>query len=140
MQNHIFELEKLKQNSQFRTIKNIKEKFSKYIVVDDKKMLNLSSNDYLNLSCDKDLTLEFVDKYKKQIARYNKEHYIDMISPIIDEEGKVPVFTPNHKMISADCMHLTKFGAQFYASVLGNDIQSFASGVTVNTPLRKESE
>ena len=83
---------------------------------------------------------KFVDKYKKQIARYNKEHYIDMISPIIDEEGKVPVFTPNHKMISADCMHLTKFGAQFYASVLGNDIQSFASGVTVNTPLRKESE
>ena len=75
-----------------------------------------------------------------QIACYNKEHYIDMISPIIDEEGKVPVFTPDHKMISADCMHLTRFGAQFYASVLNDDIQRFATGVTVNTPLRKEKE
>lgn len=82
----------------------------------------------------------YMDEYKMQIARYNREHYIDMISPIIDDEGKVPVFTPAHKMISQDCMHLTKFGAQFYASIFNNDIQRFATGVTVNTPLRKESE
>ena len=55
-------LDELKQNDCFRTIKNIKEKFSKYIVVDDKKMLNLSSNDYLNLSTDKDLITEFIEK------------------------------------------------------------------------------
>ena len=64
MQNYTAELEKLKQTSQFRTIKNIKEKSSKYIIVDDKKMLNLSSNDYLNLSCDSNLINEFVEKYK----------------------------------------------------------------------------
>jgi len=64
MQNYFKELEELKQSSSFRTIKNIKEKISKYIIVDDKKMLNLSSNDYLNLSTDKDLILEFIDKYK----------------------------------------------------------------------------
>ena len=64
MQNYQAELDKLKQNSQFRTIKNISEKFSKFIIVDDKKMLNLSSNDYLNLSCNKDLKNEFLDKYK----------------------------------------------------------------------------
>ena len=101
MQNHIFELEKLKQNSQFRTIKNIKEKFSKYIIVDDKKMLNLSSNDYLNLSCDKDLTLEFVDKYKNsnefifssasaRLLTGNSKTYFDLeekIAKLFKKEG-----------------------------------------------------
>ena len=62
MQNLSEKLEVLKQEDCFRTIKNIKEKLSKYIVVDDKKMLNLSSNDYLNLSTDKDLISEFVEK------------------------------------------------------------------------------
>lgn len=64
MQKFQDELEKLKLNSSYRTIKNIKEKFSKYIIVDDKKMLNLSSNDYLNISTNNDLSLEFVEKYK----------------------------------------------------------------------------
>ena len=65
MQNYKEKLETLKQNSSFRTIKNIKEKIGKYIIVDDKKMINLSSNDYLNLSTDNDLKLEFIEKYKK---------------------------------------------------------------------------
>ena len=64
MQKYSEELNTLKENSSFRTIKNIKEKFSKYIIVDDKKMLNLSSNDYLNLSTNEDLKLEFIDKFK----------------------------------------------------------------------------
>lgn len=64
MQNYKQKLEELKENSSFRTIKNIQKKEGKYIFVDDKKMLNLSSNDYLNLSTDNDLKLEFIEKYK----------------------------------------------------------------------------
>ena len=64
MHNYDEKLKELKDNSNFRTIKNIKEKVSKYIIVDNIKMLNLSSNDYLNLSTDKNLTTEFVEKYK----------------------------------------------------------------------------
>lgn len=65
MQNLVEKLEDLKLNSGFRTIKNIKEKIGKYVIVDDKKMLNLSSNDYLNLSTDKELVEEFTKKYIK---------------------------------------------------------------------------
>ena len=64
MQNLACELAHLREHSNFRTIKNIDEKISKYIVVEGKKMLNLSSNDYLNLSTDKDLVNEFIDRYK----------------------------------------------------------------------------
>ncbi len=64
MENYIAELNKLKENSSFRSIKNINEKHSKYIIVEGKQMLNLSSNDYLNISTNKDLILEFIEKYK----------------------------------------------------------------------------
>ena len=64
MQSYEKKLDELKEKSSFRTIKNIKEKVGKYIIVDDKKMLNLSSNDYLSLSTNADLKLEFIDRYK----------------------------------------------------------------------------
>ena len=64
MENYIAELNKLKENSSFRSIKDINEKHSKYIIVEGKQMLNLSSNDYLNISTNKDLILEFIEKYK----------------------------------------------------------------------------
>lgn len=58
------ELETLKTNSNFRTIKNIDYKEEKFISVEGKRMLNLSSNDYLNISTDRDLSEEFIEKYK----------------------------------------------------------------------------
>ena len=64
MQNLTSELEKIKENSSFRTIKNIEKKEEKYIIVEGKKMLNLSSNDYLNISTNNNLKLEFIEKYK----------------------------------------------------------------------------
>ena len=64
MRNYTDKLNELKEKSSYRTIKNIEKRISKYIIVGDKKMLNLSSNDYLNISTNKDLILEFIDKYK----------------------------------------------------------------------------
>lgn len=64
MVNYETELENLKNNSCYRSIKNIQNKVGKYIFVDNKKMLNLSSNDYLNISTNSDLKSEFIEKYK----------------------------------------------------------------------------
>ncbi len=64
MVNYETELENLKNNSCYRSIKNIQNKVGKYIFVDNKKMLNLSSNDYLNISTNTDLKSEFIEKYK----------------------------------------------------------------------------
>lgn len=64
-ENYEEKLDELKKNSSFRTIKNIENKEGKYITVDNKTMLNLSSNDYLNVSTNKDLISEFLDKFNK---------------------------------------------------------------------------
>ena len=57
------EIIKLKEKDNFRHINDIESKHSKYIRVDGRDLLNFSSNDYLNLSTDKDLTEEFISKY-----------------------------------------------------------------------------
>jgi peptidoglycan/LPS O-acetylase OafA/YrhL len=48
------------------------------------------------------------------------EKYIDLISLIADPVGRVLVFTPDGKFISQDTVHLTKFGAKFFAKLLEN--------------------
>ncbi len=49
-----------------------------------------------------------------------KEKYIDLISPIIDKNETVPIFTTDCKFISQDCRHLTKAGAAYFASIIEN--------------------
>ncbi|HCS20724.1 MAG TPA: hypothetical protein DIW47_09225 [Bacteroidetes bacterium] len=51
--------------------------------------------------------------------------YIDLIEFIDDKEGEVLVFTPDCKFISHDTMHLTKFGAAFFATFLRDDLRKF---------------
>lgn len=46
------------------------------------------------------------------------DRYIDLIALIIDSNNKVLVFTPDCKFISHDTLHLTQFGAIFFAQLL----------------------
>ena len=50
-----------------------------------------------------------------------KERYIDLMSPLMNENGEIRVFTDDHKFISQDCRHLTEYGAAFYADILDLD-------------------
>lgn len=52
------------------------------------------------------------------------EKYISLIEPVKNNSNKVRVFTPDGKFISQDTLHLTKFGAKFYAEKLKNRIES----------------
>ena len=47
-----------------------------------------------------------------------KNSYIDLINVISDDKKKIPIFTPNHKFISHDGMHLTEAGSIFIATKL----------------------
>lgn len=55
------EIQNLKKIDNYRQIYNIQKKSGKYIFIDNQKLLNLSSNDYLGLSTNKDLLKEFIN-------------------------------------------------------------------------------
>ena len=54
-------LEELKKHSHFRDLKDFENKDKKYIYYKGRKLLNLSSNNYLNFADNKEITKEFLD-------------------------------------------------------------------------------
>ncbi|AII14361.1 8-amino-7-oxononanoate synthase [Campylobacter iguaniorum] len=60
----MFDIQKAKENSNFRELKHSKTS-SKFIEFNDKKLLNLGSNDYLGIATNKDLRDEFLDICKQ---------------------------------------------------------------------------
>jgi hypothetical protein len=50
--------------------------------------------------------------------------YIDLIAKALDDKGTVPVFTPSRKLISQDCRHLTRAGAQYFAHLFDAELAS----------------
>lgn len=63
---YIEKLEELKNNDSFRSVKNIIQD-GKYIFYNDKKLLNLSSNDYLGISANENIKDNFLSSYKGKI-------------------------------------------------------------------------
>ena len=59
-------LEKLKEDGSYRFLRDIQKKEDKYIFFDNKKYINLASNDYLGLATDKILQDEFLASIKDE--------------------------------------------------------------------------
>ena len=53
--------------------------------------------------------------FNNQMKEKYGEHYVDMLSYVIQGENRVRVFTEDGRYISQDCRHLTRAGAQYYA-------------------------
>lgn len=61
LEDYNYILEDLKEHSHYRNIKNFEEKDEKYIYFKGKKLLNLSSNNYLGFADNKNITELFLD-------------------------------------------------------------------------------
>ena len=61
-------LEDLEKNSHLRDLKDYQDKDEKYIWFKGKKLLNLSSNNYLNIADNKKITTEFLTTVKEQYS------------------------------------------------------------------------
>ena len=61
-ENYLDILNTLSANSHLRVIKDFVDKDEKFIYVDDKKLLNLSSNNYLGFADNRVLTERFLDE------------------------------------------------------------------------------
>lgn len=57
-------LQKLKDENNYRFLRKLKH-IDKFVIFDDKKLLNLAGNDYLNLANDKNLKQEFLTNLKE---------------------------------------------------------------------------
>lgn len=57
----------------------------------------------------------------KMLSEEWGDRYIDLIEMVADKDGKVPVFSDNCMFMSQDCRHLTKAGAETYASIINQD-------------------
>lgn len=73
--------------------------------------------DYFTQTIDvQDFNRYIVENGKRAV--YYGERYLNMMALVTDKNGKVKVFSPDHHFISADCRHLSKGGAIYYAQMI----------------------
>ncbi len=56
-----------------------------------------------------------------KMKEYCGERYLDLIGLVIDENGTMPVFTPDHHYVSQDCRHFSRGGAIWFAQLIDWD-------------------
>jgi hypothetical protein len=61
---------------------------------------------------------EWIMENNELIKSLYGDRYLDLISLVIDENGTVPVFTPDHHFISPDTRHFTVAGAKYFATLI----------------------
>lgn len=67
------------------------------------------------------LTIEMEEGYAEKNERLKDAYpniYVDMIAMVRQQDRKVRVFSDDGRFISQDCRHLTRAGAQYYASLI----------------------
>jgi hypothetical protein len=67
-------------------------------------------------------------KEERSLAEEWGDRYVSLIAKVKDNDGKVPVFTPDHMFISVDCRHLTQAGARMIARLIENDLYGAIDG------------
>ena len=60
---------------------------------------------------------ELIEENNRYLAEF-KDHFVDMLGPMMVSDSAVRVFTDDNMYISQDTKHLTKAGAQYYSRIL----------------------
>ena len=60
----------------------------------------------------------YIELNNKWMDQWGAENYIDFLTPALQEDGSVRVFTDDHRYISQDGQHLTMGGARWYSKVI----------------------
>lgn len=72
------------------------------------------TKDYFNQYVQVEDETRYIDR-NRYFAQLYGNRFLDMMSMVTNNENKVRVFTPDRHFISADCRHLGKGGAEFFA-------------------------
>ena len=59
-----------------------------------------------------------LEQANRQMKQSWNGDYIDLVALSLDSNGRIRIFTPEHKFISQDCNHFTQNGAKHFASLI----------------------
>lgn len=63
------------------------------------------------------MDIKYYEHNEKMKSLYG-DRYLDLIGLVIDENGTMPVFTPDHHYVSQDCRHFSKGGAIWFSQLI----------------------